>query len=129
MTRRLMRLAAALTALCLAPAACADDHTPADGAARDRAGGFEVYDAEAGRWLEPEQYWLAWAARRGGLTWGRGADYPPYGAVKEHDTFMVETAHGPCLMAFFHQRWRRANDVWRWNDRYNDYGGCARVFD
>jgi hypothetical protein len=32
-------------------------------------------------------------------------------------------------MQFFHQRWRRANDVQRWNDRFNDYAGCAHVFD
>ncbi|MBY5979190.1 hypothetical protein [Ferrimonas balearica] len=90
---------------------------------------LEAWDAEAGQWLSPEQFWLAYAARNGGLTWGRGSDYPPYGEVKEGDTFMVELDSGPCLMEFFHKRWRRANDVRRWDTAFSDIGGCAKVFD
>ena len=33
------------------------------------------------------------------------------------------------LMYFFHRRWRRANDVWRWDPSFNRYSGCATVFD
>ncbi len=103
----------------------------ADGTARESTGegGFEVYDAELGQWVEPVEFWLNYAERRGGLTWGRGSEYPPYREIKEFDTFMVELEQGPCLMQFFHTRWRRANDVRRWNDRFNAYGGCAHVFD
>ena len=111
--------------------AAQSDEPPKDGSARGHAhgGGFDVYDAELDRWVEPTRFWLNYAERRGGLTWGRGAAYPPYGEVKEFDTFLVELDQGPCLMEFFHTRWRRANDVRRWNDRFNDYGGCPHVFD
>jgi hypothetical protein len=122
-----------VTALALAllwiGTASAQSKSPSDGAARERAGVLEVFDAQTQRWGTPEQFWLSFAARNGGLTFGRGRDYPPYAQVKEFDTFLVETTHGPCLMQFFHQRWRRANDVQRWNDRFNDYAGCAHVFD
>jgi hypothetical protein len=103
---------------------------PADGGSRATAtGGFEVFDAQAGQWLAPEAFWLAWAARRGGLTHGRGAAYPPYASVREFDTFLVEIDGQTCLMEFFHTRWRRANDVRRWNDAFNSFGACGRVFD
>ena len=42
---------------------------------------------------------------------------------------MVELAQGPCLMEFFHSRWRRANDVRRWDESHNEFGGCPYVFD
>jgi len=32
-------------------------------------------------------------------------------------------------MEFIHERWRRANDVRRWDDAFNDYAGCPHVFD
>ncbi|MEE4190580.1 MAG: hypothetical protein V2I66_03330 [Halieaceae bacterium] len=87
-----------------------------------------AWDGDAGEWVSPEQFWLNYANTRGGLTWGRGRDYPPYEKVKEGDLFMVEVASGPCLMEFFHSRWRRANDVRRWDPAFNDYGGCPDVF-
>lgn len=107
------------------------ENAPADGTARDgaSAGAFEVYDGMLGRWVEPLEFWLNYADRRGGLTWGRHSVYPPHRDVKELDTFMVELPQGPCLMEFFHERWRRANDVRRWNERFNDFGGCPHVFD
>lgn len=108
----------------------ARDGQARDGQARDGIGeGFEVYLADEDRWLAPLDFWLAYAQRRGGLTWGRGATYPPYRDVQEGDTFLVETHLGPCLMEFFHKRWRRANDVKRWNDRFNEHAGCSVVFD
>lgn len=100
-----------------------------DGAARAAGAGFEVFDAAAGRWVAPEAFWNAYVQRTGARHWGRGADYPPYAEVAEFDTFLVEIEGQVCLMQFFHQRWRLANDVRRWNDRFNDYGACPRVFD
>lgn len=61
-----------------------------------------------------ELFWQRYIVSKGGLTWGRSSEYPDYDKVKEGDTFMVELKQGPCLMEFFHGRWRRANDVWRW---------------
>lgn len=79
--------------------------------------------------MDVEVFWLSYVESKGGLTWGRSAEYPIYNQVKEGDTFMVEVAQGPCLMEFFHSRWRRANDVRRWDDSINQYGGCPYVFD
>ena len=73
-----------------------------------------------------EDVWTA--GRRGGLTWGSGTEYPPYAEVSELDTFLVQVDEGTCLMEFFHERWRRANDVRRWDDAFNNYGGCPHVF-
>lgn len=90
---------------------------------------FVAWDAEREEWLEPLAFWRSFAARGRGREWPEGSEYPPYRQVEEHDTFLVETDSGPCLMYFFHTRWRRANDVWRWGDAFNDFGGCPRVFD
>lgn len=76
-----------------------------------------------------EQLWQQYTAGRGGLTWGRSSTFPEYSKVKEGDTLLVELQQGPCLMEFFHGRWRRANDVRRWDDSVNDYGGCPHVFE
>lgn len=76
-----------------------------------------------------ESFWLSYAESKGGLTWGRTSEYPDYDQVKEGDTLMVELKQGPCLMEFFHGRWRRANDVRRWDDSINSFGGCPHVFD
>lgn len=102
---------------------------PADGQAHELAdGAFEVWDAPGDQWIDPLGFWLAFAQRRGGLTWGRADSYPPYGDVNEHDTLLVELDSGPCLMEFFHRRWRRANDVRRWAPEFNEFGGCPDVF-
>ncbi len=90
---------------------------------------WTMWSEAQGKWLPVLDFWLAYAAENGGLTWGRSSQYPAYEQVNEYDTFMVETAHGVCLMEFFHQRWRRANDVRRWDEALNDYGGCPHVFD
>lgn len=90
---------------------------------------YQAWDALSKKWLGPEAFWYKYAERRGGLTWGRAAKYPPYAKVREFDTFIVELNSGPCLMEFFHSRWRRANDVRRWDDEFNRYGGCPHVFD
>ncbi len=80
-------------------------------------------------WLAIESFWHAYAARSGGITWGASETYPPYNEVKEFDTLLVELEEGKCLMEFFHSRWRRANDVRRWDEKHNQYGGCPYVFD
>jgi hypothetical protein len=103
---------------------------PEHGAVRQQAGSaWQAWDRDTAQWVGIERFWVLYAERRGGLTWGRGADYPDYAKVKEGDTFVVEVAQGPCLMEFFHERWRRANDVRRWDDALNDYAGCPYVFD
>ncbi len=101
--------------------------TPRHGEIRE-AGDTRAWDAVASAWVTPEQFWLNYAESRGGLTWGRGRDYPRYEDVSEGDLFMVEVDSGPCLMEFFHSRWRRANDVRRWDPKFNEYGGCPDVF-
>lgn len=85
--------------------------------------------AETKQWLSIEDFWQNWADGRGGITWGSSKDYPPYEQVKEQDTFLVEINGGTCLMEFWHNRWRRANDVRRWDDGFNDYSACPHVFD
>ncbi|WP_315980401.1 hypothetical protein [Aliamphritea spongicola] len=52
----------------------------------------------------------------------------PYDDVRELDVFMVELDSGVCLMQFYHQRWRRANDVRRWSPEFNSLAGCPDVF-
>jgi hypothetical protein len=93
------------------------------------SGELLAWDEATERWLEPIAFWQAFAARRGGLTWDRATSYPPYDEVEEHDSFIVETREGLCLMWFFHGRWRRANDVWRWDPAFDEVGGCRVVFD
>lgn len=85
-------------------------------------------EAKSG-WVSPEQFWSDYAQQRGGITWGTSDTYPPYEQVKEYDTFMVQLGSKVCLMEFFHSRWRRANDVRRWDDKFNEYGACPNVFD
>ena len=55
--------------------------------------------------------------------------YLDYHLVKEFDIFLVELPSGTCLMVFYHFRWRRVNDVWRWDYGFNDYSACPVVFD
>jgi hypothetical protein len=116
----------AVLALSIAAPALAD--TP-HGSARAAGDAFEAYDASTNRWLSPDEFWRAQAERSRGRHWGEGERYPPYADAAEHDTFLVVVDGKTCLMEFFHRRWRRANDVWRWNDRFNAYGACAVVFD
>ena len=127
-----MRLLIAFALLIVGALSVADEIAPGskDGHVRPLAnGGFVAWDAENRRWLDPEAFWETFAARGRGKQWSSSSEYPPYSAVNEHDTFLVQTHSGPCLMYFFHTRWRRANDVWRWGDEFNEYGGCPVVFD
>jgi hypothetical protein len=90
---------------------------------------FIAWDAEEKMWLESEAFWDSFARRNAGRVWPSSSEFPPYDEVSEHDTFLAQTDSGPCLMYFFHTRWRRANDVRRWGDVFNEYGGCPNVFD
>ena len=92
-------------------------------------GTFLAWDAESEEWLSPDGFWENFANRKRGKIWPSSDTFPPFRDVNEHDTFLYLTEHGACLMYFFHRRWRRANDVWRWGRAFNEYGGCARVFD
>ena len=127
MTRKALILLFALPALALAQEV---EPGTRDGEVRHQQdGSFMAWDAVAERWLPPENFWASFAARERGKNWGHGPSFPPYDSVNEHDTFVLEVDSGPCLMYFFHTRWRRANDVWRWDPAFNDYGGCPNVFD
>ena len=92
-------------------------------------GEFIAWDAVQEQWLDAEAFWASFAARERGRIWPSAAEFPPYAEVNEHDTFLYQLDSGPCLMYFFHTRWRRANDVWRWGKEFNEYGGCPYVFD
>jgi len=78
-------------------------------------------------WLSIEEFWRDYASNNGGLTWKDSRTFPPYNDVKEFDLFMAENDEGICLMEFFHSRWRRANDVRRWDDKFNEYQACATI--
>ena len=99
-----------------------------DGEIKKKGDSFVAWDKETRLWLEPVVFWESFAARRDGLTFGWKVKYPPYEQAREHDTIMIQVDSGPCLMEFFHQRWRRANDVNRWDPAFNEFGGCADVF-
>lgn len=88
-----------------------------------------VWDQSVKQWTSVEQFWQNYANTSSGVNWGKGLTYPSYHEVKEGDTFVIVSNQGPCLMEFYHNRWRRANDVNRWNDQMNNYGGCPVVFD
>lgn len=100
---------------------------PKHGEVRD-AEPVVVWDNTQQIWVPPEAFWVTETDARGGLTWPQSTVYPKYGDVVEFDTFLVELPSGTCLMTFFHSRWRRANDVWRWDTAFNDYGACPHVF-
>lgn len=111
--------------------ACATHEPPAEGlkVQESESGELTIWSEKEQRYLTIDGFWREYANERGGLTWGEGKEYPEYSQVKEFDTFMVETEKGKCLMEFFHERWRRANDVRRWHERMNRFGGCPYVFD
>lgn len=120
----------AVTALLILVFANLYAQTPADGSvSASESGAPQAWDAVDAEWISIDEFWARYTARKGGLTWGSGSEYPEYNKVSEHDTFLVVLPPGPCLMEFFHSRWRRANDVRRWDDAFNEYGGCPNVFD
>ena len=105
------------------------DAVPANGKLRCGEGHCAVWSGKTGDWLSPEAFWLQYAAANDGSFWGKSQEYPPYEKVGEHDTLLVDSGRGLCLMEFFHSRWRRANDVRRWDPGFSEVGGCPYVFD
>jgi len=89
----------------------------------------QAWNDKQKKFVSLEKFWRDYAKENGGLTWGQSKTYPPYNDVKEFDLFMVEIDGHICLMEFFHDRWRRANDVRRWDDKFNEFSACSRVFD
>jgi hypothetical protein len=127
-----MRITLLIMALCTTVLASAGEPPPGsrDGEVRVITDSeFVAWDAVSSAWLSPEDFWAAYAGRGAGRNWPSSSEYPSYSAVNEHDTFLVLTPQGPCLMYFFHSRWRRANDVRRWSEEFNAYSGCPYVFD
>ncbi|MBN3563061.1 hypothetical protein [Aliamphritea spongicola] len=125
-----MRIAALLAVLLgLSVSAQAEVMGDRDGELRETASGELLAWDEVGQtWRKPVAFWQAFAQRDGIKSWGQSREYPPYDDVRELDVFMVELDSGVCLMQFYHQRWRRANDVRRWSPEFNSLAGCPDVF-
>lgn len=88
-----------------------------------------AWDKNENKFVSLEQFFRNYAQSKGGITWGESENYPPYHKVKELDLFMVKIDNKICLMEFFHERWRRANDVRRWDEKFNEFSACPIVFD
>ncbi len=87
-----------------------------------------AWDEKEKKLVSLETFFRNYAKRNGGLTWGESENYPPYDKVYEYDLFMVKIGNEICLMEFYHERWRRANDVRRWHDTFNEFSACSKVF-
>ena len=117
-------------AACLSPTMLAAmPENPSNGQLHQKQGNWVAWSEASSRWLPPEDFWLEYARGSSGKFWGRSGDYPPYEEVSEHDTLLIELEQGSCLMYFFHSRWRRAQDVRRWDPGFNELAGCPHVFD
>lgn len=92
-------------------------------------GKHQVWNSAKEQWYSLESFWNDFSKSNDAKYWGEASQYPNYSDVKEFDTLLIQTKDGHCLMQFFHARWRRANDVQRWDDAFNDYKGCPSVFD
>ena len=88
----------------------------------------QVWHVKKSEWLSVDSFWLDFAKNNNTKAWPISETYPNYADVSELDTFTVKLEGGTCLMQFYHARWRRANDVQRWNDAFNDYSACPNVF-
>lgn len=91
--------------------------------------GMQAWHEGDQKWLTLEQFWDNYAQGRTQKYWSTSATYPKYEELKEGDTFLVQLKDSTCLMEFYHSRWRRANDVRRWDDAFNAYGACPFVFE
>ncbi len=80
-------------------------------------------------WLSIDAFWQDWVQNRASKNWPSSREYPIYDQVNETDTFLIQLDSGTCMMEFWHGRWRRANDVRRWDEKFNDYSACPYVFD
>lgn len=95
--------------------------------------GVQAWHEQSQQWLTIEGFWDDYAnnrAKNGAQKqWPKSVTYPKYEELKEGDTFLVQLKDSSCLMEFYHSRWRRANDVRRWDDAFNAYGACPFVFE
>ncbi len=106
----------------------AEEHN--NGFVKAGAGGsYLAWSASKKEWVSMKVFWHDFAKTNDAKYWGKSEVYPTYSDVEEFDTFLVQVGKGHCLMQFFHSRWRRANDVQRWHDAFNEYSGCPYVFD
>lgn len=92
-------------------------------------GKVQVWDQNQTKWIDVHSFWINFAKSNEAKFWGQTNIYPNYDDVKEFDTVLIQIQQGTCLMQFFHSRWRRANDVQRWDDAFNEYAGCPSVFE
>ncbi|MBE8167201.1 MAG: hypothetical protein HAW66_02375 [Shewanella sp.] len=116
--------------LLLGLSACAATAEPTNGEVKQvDNGSLTMWNTNSQSWLSVEDFWVEYAKNNGGLTWGKTDVYPDYDKVNEGDKILIQLDQGTCLMQFFHSRWRIANDVRRWNDQINDFGGCPHVFE
>jgi hypothetical protein len=93
------------------------------------SGKLLVWNNTENEWNSIELFWKNFIETNKATSWGWTDEYPNYNDVNEFDTLVITLKEGPCLMQFYHSRWRRANDVQRWDDAFNEYGGCPYVFD
>ena len=93
------------------------------------SGTLQAWNADKNEWTDIDSFWNNFAKTNKAKSWGITDTYPNYGEVKEFDTLVIELKQGTCLMQFYHARWRRANDVQRWHDAFNEYSACPYVFD
>ncbi|RYV03389.1 hypothetical protein SOPP22_03735 [Shewanella sp. OPT22] len=121
-----MKLAIAALMLSVSSLAVAAPH---DGEVKGSGSKMQMWEQSSNSWVGVETFWKNFAKENGGLTWGDTKVWPEYDKLKERDLMLIEVKQGKCLMEFFHGRWRRAQDVQRWDDRVNEYGGCPYVFD
>jgi len=95
--------------------------------------GMQAWHEQSQQWLSLEGFWDNYANNQTSVHkkkyWPASANYPKYEALNEGDTFLVQLKDSSCLMQFHHSRWRRANDVRRWDDAFNAYGACPFVFE
>lgn len=90
---------------------------------------IQAWNKDSEKWTSIDDFWTHFSHSNKGKYWGASSEYPNYDDVNEYDTFLVTLEQGSCLMQFFHSRWRRANDVQRWDDVFNQYSGCPFVFE
>jgi len=88
-----------------------------------------AWDEKNKKFVTLKKFLENYMERNSNKVWKQSRNYPNYNDVKEYDLFMVEIDAGICLMEFYHERWRRANDVRRWDPAFNEFSGCAHVFD
>ena len=91
--------------------------------------GMQAWHEQSQKWLSIEMFWDVYAKGRNQKNWPTSVDYPKYEDIKEGDTFLIQLKDSSCLMEFYHSRWRRANDVRRWDDAFNAHGACPFVFE